>query len=98
VAQRTLQLQGEVRARLQAQQDLQRSEDLLKMAGRMAHLGAWMIELPQRHMVWSDELAAICEVEPGMVPSVDEAIGYCTSRWRPTLRAPGHLAVHGASI
>jgi len=87
VAQRTLQLQGEVRARLQAQQDLQRSEDLLKMAGRMAHLGAWMIELPQRHMVWSDELAAICEVEPGMVPSVDEAIGYCTSRWRPTLRA-----------
>ena len=86
VTQRTLQLQAEVQAKLQAQQDLQRSEDLLKMAGRMAHLGAWMIELPERHMVWSDELAAICEVEPDRIPSVEQAIGYCTSRWRGTLR------------
>jgi len=86
VAQRTAQLQTEVRARLQAQEDLQRSEDLLKMAGRMARLGAWMIELPHRHMVWSEELAAICEVEPDHIPSVDEAIGYCATQWRATLR------------
>jgi len=86
VAQRTAQLQTEMRARQQAQQDLQQSEDLLRMAGRMARLGAWMIELPQRRMVWSEELAAICEVEVDRIPSVDQAIGYCTTQWRATLR------------
>lgn len=86
VTQRTVQLQTEVRARLRAQEDLQRSEGLLKMAGHMARLGAWMIELPTRRMVWSDELAAICEVEGDRVPSVDEAIQYCASPWRGTLR------------
>lgn len=86
VTQRTVQLQTEVRARLRAQEDLQRSESLLKMAGHMARLGAWMIELPTRRMVWSDELAAICEVEGDRVPSVDEAIQYCASPWRGTLR------------
>ena len=86
VTQRTVQLQTEVRARLRAQEDLQRSEGLLKMASHMARLGAWMIELPLRRMVWSDELAAICEVEGDRVPSVDEAIRYCASPWRGTLR------------
>jgi DNA-binding NtrC family response regulator/nitrogen-specific signal transduction histidine kinase len=86
VAQRTAELEAEARARLRAQEALQHSEDLLKMAGRMARLGAWMIELPLRRMVWSEELATICEVDPGHVPSVDEAIEYCANPWRAMLR------------
>lgn len=86
VAQRTAELEAEARARLRAQEALQHSEDLLKMAGRMARLGAWMIELPLRRMVWSEELATICEVDPSHVPSVDEAIEYCAIPWRAMLR------------
>lgn len=86
VAQRTAELEAEARARLRAQDALQHSEDLLKMAGRMARLGAWMIELPLRRMVWSEELATICEVDPRHVPSVDEAIEYCATPWRAMLR------------
>ena len=86
MAQRTLELQAEARARLRAQEDLQRSEDLLKMASRMARLGAWMIELPMQRMVWSAELAAICEVSAEQIPSVNEAINFFTAPWRSMVR------------
>jgi PAS domain S-box-containing protein len=85
VAQRTEQLQSEVQARLLAQEDLARSEGLLRMAGRMARLGAWMIELPARQLVWSAELCAILGVAPEDVPAVEDVIGFCARRWRARL-------------
>ncbi|MGA0609012.1 response regulator [Caldimonas sp. KR1-144] len=87
VAQRTAQLQAEVQARLQAQADLQRSEDLLKMAGRMARLGAWMIDLPARGMVWSEELAQIYEAHVDCAPSLEDFIASCEPPGRETMQA-----------
>lgn len=86
VAQRTAQLQSEVQARLQAQADLQRSEDLLKMAGHMAKLGAWMIDLPEQGVIWSEELAAIYEVSGDCVPSVEDFIASCVPPSRKAIR------------
>ncbi|HEY9063542.1 MAG TPA: response regulator [Burkholderiaceae bacterium] len=87
VAQRTCQLQAEIGAREQAQERLQRSEALLRMASRMAHLGAWRVELPGRRMVWSDEAAAIHGVDPRQVQSIDSAIGFCAEGYAETYRA-----------
>ena len=87
VAQRTCELQAEIGARQQAQQHLQHSEALLRMASRMAHLGAWRVELPGRRMVWSDEAAAIHGVDPHQVQSIDSAIGFCAEGYADTYRA-----------
>lgn len=86
VAQRTAELEAEVEVRLQAQSDLQRSEDLLKMAGRMARLGAWRIELPQRGVVWSEELAAIYGSPVECAPSIDAFVESCETGERQRMR------------
>jgi len=85
VTQRTGQLEAEVQARLHAQEELQRSEELLKMAGRMARLGAWRVELPSRSVVWSDELAAIYDSRPDREPSIDLFIASCQPPGRETI-------------
>ncbi|HKX44261.1 MAG TPA: response regulator [Burkholderiaceae bacterium] len=87
VAQRTCELQAEIRARQQAQEHLQRSEALLRMASRMAHLGAWRVELPGRRMVWSEEAATIHGADPRQVQSIDSAIGFCVEGHGETYRA-----------
>ncbi|MDO8386023.1 MAG: PAS domain S-box protein [Polaromonas sp.] len=63
--------------------DLKRATELLeknmfmnRIAGRMARLGSWTIDLPERKLTWSDENCAIHDVPPGYVPTLDEGIGY----------------------
>lgn len=86
VAERTHQLQAEVQARLWAQQELQRSTDLLRMAGRMARLGAWSLDVPTRRLVWSDELATICGLEALPSLAVSAAIRRFSPPGRDRLR------------
>jgi DNA-binding NtrC family response regulator/signal transduction histidine kinase len=86
VTQRTAELKAEVEVRLQAQSDLQRSEDLLKMAGRMARLGAWRIELPLRDVVWSEELAAIYGSPVEFTPSIESFVDSCEPAGRERMR------------
>ena len=73
--------------------DLKRAEDisqqnaaLLQAAGRMAHLGGWTIDLPNRHITWSDEVCAIHELPPGTSPSPAEAIASYAPEWRETMQ------------
>ncbi|MES2686940.1 MAG: PAS domain S-box protein, partial [Pseudomonadota bacterium] len=63
--------------------DLKRATELLeknmfmnRIAGRMARLGSWTIDLPERKLTWSDENCAIHKVPPGYVPTLDEGISY----------------------
>ncbi len=63
--------------------DLKRATELLetnmfmnRIAGRMARLGSWTIDLPERKLTWSDENCAIHEVPPGYVPTLDEGLSY----------------------
>ena len=87
VAQRASQLQAEMFARQQTQEHLLRSETLLRMAGQMARLGAWMIELPGQRVVWSDEVAAIHDTDPRQIQSIDSVIGFCAVGFDVTYRA-----------
>lgn len=43
---------------------LTESEDQLKQAQRIAHLGSWTLDLVTNELKWSDEAYRICEAEP----------------------------------
>jgi len=55
---------------------LEKNMFMNRIAGRMARLGSWTIDLPERKLTWSDENCAIHEVPPGYVPTLDEGISY----------------------
>lgn len=52
------------------------SDTLLQLAGRVAHLGGWSVDLRARQVRWSDEVGRIHETPPGWQPSVDEGIAF----------------------
>ncbi|HEY1086626.1 MAG TPA: PAS domain-containing protein, partial [Archangium sp.] len=62
--------------RKQAEEALRRSQALLRIAGRAAKMGGWMVELPSRTLTWSDEIAVIHDLPPGYQPSLEEGLGY----------------------
>ena len=72
----------DITARKQAEQLLQQSEALLKIAGRTAHLGGWAVEVATGTVVWSEEVAAIHEMPPGTSPSLTEGINFFAPEWR----------------
>jgi len=61
---------------------LRRSESLLQIAGRIARMGGWEIDLHSRRVSWSDEVCAIHGVPPGTLVSVEDAIAFYAPQWR----------------
>jgi PAS domain S-box-containing protein len=49
---------------------------LLAIAGHVAQLGAWELDLDQQHVVWSDVVADIHGMPRGFSPQVDEALAF----------------------
>nr|MBA3639756.1 PAS domain S-box protein [Acidobacteriota bacterium] len=55
---------------------------LLRIAGKVALLGGWTIQLPNRLLTWSDETCAIHDLPAGYTPTFDEGIGYYPAEYR----------------
>ena len=67
-----------------------------RIAGRVARLGGWTIDLPERTLTWSDENCLIHDVAPGYTPTLDEGIGYFFPEHRPLVaRHVQDCAEHG---
>ena len=67
-----------------------------RIAGRVARLGGWTIDLPERTLTWSDENCLIHDVAPGCTPTLDEGIGYFFPEHRPLVaRHVKNCAEHG---
>jgi PAS domain S-box-containing protein len=66
---------------------LQPNEALVRIAGYVAGLGGWSVDLAASRIAWSDEVCAIHEVPPGTYPTLDEAISYYAPEWRETVTA-----------
>ena len=83
--------------------DLKQSKKLLeknfsmnRVAGRVARLGGWAIELPERTLVWSDENCLIHDTQPGYQPTLEEGIDYFFPEHRPIVaRHVQNCAEHG---
>ena len=58
------------------------SASLLRIAGSMARLGGWAIDLDTDEVYWSDELNRILDYPVGQVPDLDEAIGLYPEPYR----------------
>jgi PAS domain S-box-containing protein len=56
------------------------------MAGRMAGLGGWSMDLPSMLVHWSDEVAAIFRVPPGYTPVMDSGLDFVVPVFRARAR------------
>ncbi len=65
--------------------ELRESADLLRIAGKIAHVGGWAYDLADRNVAWSDEVCAIHETPPGTTPDLEQAFGFFIPRSRETL-------------
>ncbi|MCC5789089.1 MAG: PAS domain S-box protein [Opitutales bacterium] len=59
-----------------------RNQALLSIAGRVARIGGWTIELPDRKLTQSDEVRAIHELPPGKQLTIQEAIKFYPQEYR----------------
>ncbi len=70
-----------------ARDKLSESLSVLRMAGRVARLGGWTIDLPGYKLTWSDENCAIHDAPPGYQPTLAEGLGYFLPEHRAQVRA-----------
>lgn len=49
---------------------------IIRIAGKVAHLGGWTIEMPEKILTWSDENCLIHDLPPGYQPTLQEGINY----------------------
>lgn len=78
-------LQGitrDISLRKSIEEKLQANLNLLRMAGRAAKFGGWSVKKGDKSVVWSENVAAIHEAEPGFSPGIDEGIQYYAPEWR----------------
>lgn len=64
------------------EEQLSRNESLLTIAGKLANLGGWSVDLVHKTVFWSDEVAAIHEMPAGYSPSLEEGINFFTSEYQ----------------
>ncbi len=80
----------------QATDLLEQTLSMQRIAGRVARLGGWTIDLPERTLTWSDENCVIHDVLPGYKPTLEEGIGYFLPEDRATvIRYVEACALHG---
>ncbi|MCU0236670.1 MAG: PAS domain S-box protein [Acidobacteria bacterium] len=72
----------DISERRQAEEKLLEKHALLRIAGEMARLGGWNVNLEENRCYWSDEVAAIHEMPPGYSPLVEEGISFYAPEWR----------------
>jgi PAS domain S-box-containing protein len=68
--------------RKKAEEILEESYNTLKIAGEIAKLGGWIVDLKDHSSYWSNEVTAIHEVPIGYSPLVEEGIGFYAPEWR----------------
>ncbi|AKJ32192.1 PAS domain-containing sensor histidine kinase [Caldimonas brevitalea] len=73
---------------------LRQNEALLRIAGSVAHLGAWSLDAATSRLRWSEEVAAIYETPPGWTPDLQTALGYYVERDRARLQQAVMQCLH----
>ena len=66
----------DITERKQIDEQLRTSERLLSEAQRVAHIGSWIWDVPNRAVTWSDELYRLFGVQPGGIDPATEAMGF----------------------
>jgi len=77
----------DVTARRRLEAKLRKREKLLSIAGRMARVGGWALDLATGRLHWSDEVCEIHGVPPGTEMTPEESFAFFPERWRDRARA-----------
>jgi two-component system, cell cycle sensor histidine kinase and response regulator CckA len=79
-------LKQDIEERIEARNKLEKSASLLRIAGKVARLGGWEVRLPERKVIWSEQVCAIHGVPAGTSPSLDEVAAFCLPEYREQVR------------
>ena len=63
-----------------------KSHALLRIAGRIARIGGWSLDLRARRVSWSDEICAIHDEPAGHEPTLDQGLTYYPPEYRQMVR------------
>lgn len=80
-------LQSLVAEQREAEWQLRESQRLLEIAGRVAHIGGWSVDLQRNELRWSKEVCAIHGISRDDAPDLDGAIAYCATEYRDAARS-----------
>ncbi len=79
-----------------AEAQVQRSAEMLKRTGELAHIGGWELDLATSRVDWTEQVYRIHELEPGTMPSIENAIDFYAPEAQPLIRAAVEAgAAHG---
>jgi signal transduction histidine kinase/DNA-binding response OmpR family regulator len=65
---------------------LRRNEAMLRIAGRVARLGGWSVDLPNDRVTLSDEACALYGIPQGATPTLREALALYTPEYHELIR------------
>lgn len=69
-----------------AEDELKSQARRRRLAGHLARLGSWEVDLIKMHVTWCEETAAIHDEPAGTSPTLDNAIGYYAPEHRERVR------------
>lgn len=77
----------DVTTRRRALEALRESQALQRIAGRVARLGGWSLDLRTRELGWSDEMCVIHDLPAGYRPTLAEVINFYLPEYRSQISA-----------
>jgi PAS domain S-box-containing protein len=77
-----LSLVDDVTGEKKTEQKLRQNEFLLRIAGDLAHIGGWRVNLADNRVIWSDQVAFIHDMPAGYSPSIEEGIEFYAPEFR----------------
>ncbi len=66
---------------------MKRSAEMLERTGELAQIGGWELDLASSRLDWTEQVYRIHELEPGMMPSLENAIDFFAPEVQPVIRA-----------
>jgi PAS domain S-box-containing protein len=69
-----------------AQEELRDSQAMLDMAGRIAKVGGWMLDMRTRRLYWSDIVAALHDEPAGFSPTLEVGLSSFVAEYRAGVR------------
>ncbi|MGF1584861.1 MAG: PAS domain S-box protein [Bacteroidales bacterium] len=82
-----------------ADSDSRQNQMLVQIAGELANLGGYKVDLITQTITWSEQVAVMHEVSPGFSPTMEQAVNfYVPEHHEDVLEAIGRCAVEGIVI
>ncbi len=83
----------DITERKRPEEALRRARALLEETGRTARVGGWECDVTTRDQIWTAETYRIHELEPGIVPTVENGISFYSPEAQPVIREAVRRAI-----